>query len=65
MPPKTILITQQAWQTFCENFPDAAQWLVFEHRLPNYYLPSLTPHAEPVTLTLLDGEPAYECPGAG
>lgn len=65
MPPRTILISQPTWQTFCENFPNAAQWLTLQLSLPNYHLPSLTPAGEPVTFSLLDGEPAYECPGAG
>ena len=65
MPPRTILITQQTWQTFCENFPTAAQWLTLQLDLPHYMLPSLTLAGEPVAFALPDGEPAYECPGAG
>jgi hypothetical protein len=64
MPPRTILISQQLWQTFCENFPNAAQWLTLQLDLPNYQLPSLTPAGEPVAFNLPNGEPFYECPGA-
>ncbi len=65
MPSRTILISQQTWQNFCENFPNAAQWLIFELKLPHYQLPSLTPTGEPLSFSFPDGEPAYECPGAG
>jgi len=73
MPPRTFLISQPTWQTFCENFPTAAQWLMLELDLPHYQLPSLSPTGEPVAFSLPDGtcpersegEPAYECPGAG
>ena len=66
MPPRTVLISQQTWQTFCDNFPNAAQWLLLELNLPHYLLPSLTPNGEPQALALpqLQGEIAHEHPGS-
>ena len=65
MPHRTILISQQSWQTFCENFPSAAQWLMLELNLERYNLPSLTPHGEPLAFALpqTQGEPTREYPG--
>jgi hypothetical protein len=65
MPHRTFLISQPTWQTFCENFPDAAQWLALQLNLPLFQLPSLTPAGKPVFFGLPDGEPAYECSGTG
>jgi len=57
MPPRTLLITQKTWQTFCENFPNAAQWLALELNMPLYQLPSLTPDGSSVSVAVLEGEP--------
>ncbi len=65
MPYRTIPISQSTWQTFCENFPDAAQWLMLELDLPPYKLPSLTPRGETVLFAVPQGESAHEHPGAG
>ena len=56
MPPRTLLITQKTWQTFCENFPNAAQWLALELNMPLYRLPSLTPDGSPASVAVLEGE---------
>lgn len=57
MPPRTLLITQKTWQTFCEIFPNAAQWLALELNMPLYQLPSLTPDGSPAPVAVLEGEP--------
>lgn len=66
MPPRTVCITQKTWQTFCENFPDAAQWLLLMLNVPQYQLPSLTVSGEPLALALPETQGVFtgEYPGS-
>jgi hypothetical protein len=65
MSQRAVVISQQTWQSFCENFPSAAQWLALELQLPLYRLPSLTPHGETLTFVLTQDKPLYDYSGTG